>query len=334
MKQKPIIAILQGDATGVGPEIVARLAAKGFFDQYCRPVLIGDARVFQMGLDLVHAAAPYTRISSIEEADWNKGLPILDQKNIDPKDITMGEVNPACGAACVEMVKLGVKLFTLGKIDGICFAPFNKSAMKLGGNPASSEMELIAMLFHITTRFGEINMVDDVWTTRVTSHIPLNQVSEELNSARILDSIILANDTLKNAGIQNPKIGVSALNPHAGEHGLCGIEEIDLIIPAIEEAKKSGIDVSGPYSADILFIKAFDREFDAAVTMFHDQGQIALKLKGFEQGITIGGGFPVPVTTCAHGTAHDIAGKCIAKTTSFENAVIMVSRMASNIING
>ncbi len=333
MDQKPIIAILQGDATGVGPEIVARLAVNGFFSRYCRPILIGDARVFEMGLKIIGTTTPYSSITAIDEADWGKGMPILDLKNIDPQKITMGEVNPECGAACVEMIKIGVELFKQGKIDGICFAPFNKSAMKLGGSPAPSELELMAMLFNITARFGEINMVDDVWTTRVTSHIPLSCVAEELSVAKIVDSIILANDTLISAGIEHPRIGVSALNPHAGEHGLCGAEEIELIVPAVKQAIATGIQASGPYSSDILFIKAFNREFDAAVTMFHDQGQIALKLRGFEQGITIGGGFPLPVTTCAHGTAHDIAGKCIAKTTSFENAVVMVSRMASNTVN-
>ncbi len=327
MERKPIIGILQGDATGVGPEIVARLAADSFFINHCRPVLIGDSRVFEMGLRIIGRSAPYQIITSVSQADWSKGLPILDQKDMDPETLTIGQVNLACGAACVRMIKLSIALAAAGELDGICFAPFNKSAMKLAGNPVASELELMAELLDIKNGFGEVNMVDDVWTTRVTSHIPLKQVSAALSVSGILNSIRLANNTLKDAGIPAPRIGVSALNPHGGENGLCGTEEIDLIAPAVILAQKENIDAHGSYSADVLFVKAFRKEFDAVVTMYHDQGQIALKLWGFDKGITIGGGFPFPVTTCAHGTAHDIAGKGLAKTTSFENAVAMAGQM-------
>jgi 4-hydroxythreonine-4-phosphate dehydrogenase len=123
---------------------------------------------------------------------------------------------------------------------------------------------------------------------------------------------------------------LAALNPHAGENGLCGREEIDVIEPAIEAMRAKGIDVSGPYPSDVLFIKAFSGDFDGVVTMYHDQGQIALKLKGFDEGITIAGGLPAPIVTCGHGTAYDIAGKGIARTSAMENAVKMTCRLASN----
>jgi 4-hydroxythreonine-4-phosphate dehydrogenase len=141
-------------------------------------------------------------------------------------------------------------------------------------------------------------------------------------------AVRLANTSLKNSGIEKPRLALAALNPHAGENGQCGREEIDIIAPAIKEAQAMSIDASGPYPSDITFIKAFAGEFDGVVTMYHDQGQIALKLRGFDEGITIAGGLPAPIVTCAHGTAYDIAGKGVVKTSAFENAVKMASRMA------
>ena len=156
----------------------------------------------------------------------------------------------------------------------------------------------------------------------------LMAAGEALTIEKIYRAITLCHKTLKMAGFASPRIGVAALNPHCGEGGLCGREEIDVIGPAIEKAKADGMNAMGPFSSDILFYKAFGGDFDGVVTMYHDQGQIALKLKGFDGGITIAGGQPVPVVTCGHGTAYDIAGKNIVHTTSFENAIKMASQMA------
>lgn len=331
MNEKPIVAILMGDATGIGTEILAKLAVRHFFDDYFRPILIGDARVFQMGLDLIGGKADYQAVDSVDDIDWEKGLPILDQKDLDPATIEIGKLSAECGKACNNMIKVAVDLFKQGKIKGIGFAPLNKTALIMGGLQAHSEIEEFASLLGQERGFGEVNYVDDVWTTRVTSHIPLKAVSDHLTVPKIVDTIQLAYQTVKQAGVKNPRIGISALNPHAGENGMCGDEEITVIKPAMEEAKKLGIETSGPYSSDILFIKAFDGDLDAAVTMFHDQGQIAMKLKGFDRGVTIEAGFAVPICTCAHGTAHDIAGKGIANTTAFENAMKVLARMAREV---
>ena len=201
--------------------------------------------------------------------------------------------------------------------------------MKLADSPAASETELFAMLLGQNDGFGEINMLDQVWTTRVTSHIPIAEVSNHLTVEAVLSSIVLADETLKRAGYKAPCVGVSALNPHAGEGGLCGDEEIRVIAPAVEAARQRGINAQGPFAADTVFKQAFDGKFQGVVTMYHDQGQIALKLRGFERGITIGGGLAMPVTTCAHGTAHEIAWKGIASTESLNNAFRMVCVMAA-----
>lgn len=325
---KPILGIMLGDATGIGPELVGKLAAADFYSAYCRPIIIGDARVFQAGLDTFGGNVPYYSIQRVDDADWTRGYPVLDTKDQDPSRITLGKPDPYCGAACVNMIRLGCELCKENKISGFAFAPFHKGAMKESGCKFESEHYLMANIFGVQTPFGEINMLGDLMTVRTTSHIPISQVSSMLTVERVYRAIQLGYTTARSTGIAQPAVAVAALNPHCGENGLCGNEEIAVIRPAIAQAVEQGWNVQGPFSADILFMRAFKGEFDAVVTMYHDQGQIALKLKGFDQGITVAGGMPYPVVTCAHGTAYGKAGKGIASTSAFENAVKMASKMA------
>lgn len=325
---KPVLGILLGDAAGVGPELVAKVAANGTLQEHCNPIIIGDERVLKMGMDFAGVDFTYEVVNNVEDIYWDNNIVVLDQKNLDPNGINIGEVNVECGKVAGEMLLTAIQLFKDGKIDGFSFAPLNKAGLKMAGYNFESEHHLFAHHFNWTEPFGEVNVLDDLWTSRVTSHIPIKEVSDNLTVNSIMRAIKLADKTLKRAGIENARLGIGALNPHCGENGMCGREEIDVIMPAMEEAKKLGINVQGPYPPDILFIKAFNGEFNAAVTMYHDQGQIAMKLKGFEFGITIAAGLPAPIVTCAHGTAYDIAGKGIVKTSAFENAIKMTSRIA------
>lgn len=331
-EKKPVLGILMGDSAGVGPELVAKLAVSNFYAEYCRPILIGDVRIFEHALEVVGGQAEHYVISSVSEADWSRGLPVLDQKDQDPAQVKMGELNLMCSVSVNKMLDLAIDLCKKGELEGFCFAPFNKQGMKLAGCPYESEHHVMAHSFGIADQpFGEINVAAGMWTTRTTSHIPLSQVSSSLSVEKIFRAITLCHTSLKMAGYENPRIGVAALNPHAGEGGKCGREEIDIIAPAIAKAQEAGINAMGPDSSDILFHNAFNKKmYDGVVTMFHDQGQIALKLLGFSGGITIAGGQPVPVVTCGHGTAYDIAGKNIVSPASFENAVKMASQMAVN----
>lgn len=331
MNKKPVLGILLGDSSGVGPEIVAKLAVSNFYASYCSPIIIGDARILERAFSVIGSSTPLQVIENVDQADWTKGLPILDQKNQDPAEIPFGTLLAQCGKANLDMLELAVKLYQDEKIEGFCFAPLNKAGMLEAGCKFESEHHFLADLFGHTDPFGEINVVDNLWTTRTTSHIPISEVANHLTKERILRAVRLANTSIHNSGIDKPRLALAALNPHAGENGLCGREEIDIIEPAIKDARAMGIDASGPYPSDITFIKAFRGEFDGVVTMYHDQGQIALKLKGFDGGITIAGGLPAPIVTCAHGTAYDIAGKGIVHTTAFENAVKMASKMATNL---
>ena len=329
VENKPIIGVLLGDSTGIGPEIVTKLAASRKYEEVCRPVFIGDTRIFQAGLDTFGGKADYYSISDISEADWSKGYPILDTKDQDPSRIVMGKPDPYCGAAGIEHFKIACKLCREGKIEGFAFGPYHKAGMLDAGMPFESEHHLIAHEFGVTTPFGETNYVDGLMTFRCTSHIPISAVPASLNVDLIVSKIELGYSRAQSMGIENPRIGVAALNPHCGEGGRVGREEIDIIQPAIQICSNKGWNVTGPVSSDLLFHRAFNkREFDVAIVMYHDQGQIATKLHGFEGGITISGGQPYPVVTCGHGTAYGRAGQGRASEASMWNAIKMTAQMA------
>jgi 4-hydroxythreonine-4-phosphate dehydrogenase len=328
MSTKPIIGILLGDSSGIGPELVAKTAASGFLVSVCRPLIIGDARVFENALKLTGGIAAHYSVADVSEADWTRGIPVLDQKDQDPADIKIAEVQEGCGRAVLDMMRLACDLCKKNAIQGICFAPFNKTALKAAGFHHESEHGFFAELFGVTGPYGELNVLGDLMTTRASSHIPIKEVGSFITEQRVLDAITLSHTTLRKAGIVRPRVGVAALNPHCGENGRCGREELDVIAPAIQKANKAGMDAIGPFSADTIFLKAFAGDFDCVVTMYHDQGQIAMKLKGFDMGVTVAGGMPFPIATPAHGTAFDIAGKGIAKTSAFESALRLAVKMA------
>ena len=328
LSNKPVLAIPLGDAAGIGPEIVAKVAAKGFLEEQAKPVIVGDRSVLELGMKIAGVTFPYKVAETMEEAVKMDGLVLLHTNSLDASAVELGVVSPVVGKEEADNLVLCLEACKVGLIDGFCFAPLTKAAMKQGGYHYDSEHELFAERFAVTSSSGEMNVLDGLWTSRATSHIPLKDVSEHLTIDTVLDAINLAYDTLIRAGFDEPRVAIAAINPHAGEGGTCGREEIDILMPAIEKAAMAGRKILGPFPADTLFIKAFEGEYDAVVTMYHDQGQIALKLKGFERGVTVAAGLPCPVTTPAHGSAYNIAGKGIAVTTAFEEAYRIAIRMA------
>ena len=328
MSELPILGVLLGNSAGVGPELVAKLAVSNYYADYCRPVIIGDLRMFEHGLKVVGGDVPHYVISDLSECDWERGYPVLDLKDQDPEQVVYGEANAYCGASDLLQLDTAIELCKAGKIEGFVFGPFHKGAMKMAGLHDESEHTYLAHAFNLTTPFCEVNMMDDLMTVRTTSHIPISDVSANITEENLREAIELGEITGESFG-HKPRIAVAALNPHCGEFGLCGREEVDVIKPTIEKVvKETGWNVSGPYSADTLFISALAGDFDVVVTMYHDQGQIALKLVGFQRCITVAGGQPYPIAPCAHGTAFDKVGKATATTDSFERAVKAVSRMA------
>lgn len=328
MSNLPILGVLLGNSAGVGPELVAQLAVDNTYAEYCRPVIIGDMRMFEHGLKIVGGDVPHYAVETLSQCDWTKGFPVLDLKDQDPAQVVYGEANAYCGASDLLQTDTAIALCKSGEIEGFVFGPFHKGAMKMAGLHDESEHTYFAHAFGVTTPFCEVNMMDELMTVRATSHIPISEVSANLNEQTIREAIELGQVTGKGF-TPTPRIAVAALNPHCGEFGLCGREEVDIIQPLVEKiVAETGWDVTGPYSADTLFIRALAGDFDVVVTMYHDQGQIALKLVGFQRCITVAGGQPYPIATCAHGTAFDKVGTGTATTDSFVRAVKAVSKMA------
>jgi len=253
---------------------------------------------------------------------------VLDLPTISPEEVTYKKVNAKAGKSVYETLEFTIKLALDKKIDGVVFGPFHKEAMGLGGCPFHAEIELFKDRFNKPKVHGEINVLEDMWTTRVTSHVPLKEVSSLLTPERILETIGLLNDQLKQFGIESPHIAVTALNPHAGENGKCGTEEIEVIAPAIQAAIEKGMDVSGPFPADTIFLRVKREGFRGIVSMYHDQGQIATKLLGFDKGVTLHGGMPIPITTPAHGTAFGKAGEGRANPDAMVRAFQIACQLA------
>jgi 4-hydroxythreonine-4-phosphate dehydrogenase len=238
-----------------------------------------------------------------------------------------GTVQGAAGTWVLACLEAAGRAAAAGEVDGILFAPLNKGAMKLGGLRHTDEQHFFAELLGHTSYSVEFNVIDDLWTSRVTSHIPLKDVASSITADGVFDAVRIIDTALKQSGVTRPRIAVAGLNPHAGEGGLLGREEIEVIAPGIERARAQGLDAKGPLPADTIFVAAKRGDYDAVVTMYHDQGQIAMKLMGFDRGVTVLGGLPVPIATCAHGTAYDIVGQNRANLQPLANAFALLVRM-------
>ncbi|MEM7375314.1 MAG: 4-hydroxythreonine-4-phosphate dehydrogenase PdxA [Bacteroidota bacterium] len=324
----PTIGLLSGDATGIGPEVIAKLFSQPDVLNLAKVVLIGDERVFQEGCRIAKCPFAYTRITDPSEIDsLDQPLLLLDRQHIDPAETSLGKVNAHVGKMVLEDFKLAMDLTSNRQLHALCFAPLNKQALRAGGNPFEDELHFFANHLGVTDFFCEINVMDDIWTTRATSHVALRDIFDLLTRDRIYQAIYMADHAMKQAGHHQADILVSALNPHGGENGLFGDEESTLILPAIQQAQKAGIRASGPFPADTIFLKIQAKSGVGVVSMYHDQGQVALKLMGFKRGVTVQGGLPIPITTPAHGTAFDIVGKGIADAQGMRLAFDLAVKM-------
>jgi 4-hydroxythreonine-4-phosphate dehydrogenase len=326
----PLLGFIAGDPTGIGPEQCARVLADGRLADAARLLVIGDARVLERGARQAGVELTLRRVAQPEDAEFGgRMVPILDLRNYDPAAIAPGQVSSESGRLTGETLKHAIDLALAGRLDGITFAPLNKAALHGGGWKFNDEHQLFAHLTGHTGYFGEMNVLDNLWMSRATSHVSLRTAIDQLDAKRIDDALTLADRTMHGAGFDRPRIAVCALNPHAGENGLFGREELDLIAPAVATAAARGIACKGPYPADTVFLKAFAGEFDGVLSMYHDQGQIATKLKGFNRGVTVTAGLKTVFTTPAHGTAFDIVGQGKATTGALEQAVRLAARLAS-----
>lgn len=323
----PTMAWVLGDAAGIGPEIVAKSLASPEMKGVCRPVVVGPRWLLDRGMQVakVKLATTLCEPGQIDSVPADT-IPVVDE-GWPAEDIPLGKLSVPAGRLAMQMVQAGINLARKGVVGAVVYGPLNKEALSLAGSPYKDELHLFASWLG-ETECGEINAAAGLFTTRVTSHVPLKDVPSLIQPDRIIAAITLLHTTLMRVGMREPRIAVAALNPHGGEHGLCGTEEQEVIEPAVARARQAGMPALGPFPADTIFLRATRGEFDGVVIMYHDQGQIATKLLGFDHGVTVSGGLSVNILTPAHGTAFDIAGQGIANPGAFQAAVRLAARMA------
>ncbi|WP_241665419.1 4-hydroxythreonine-4-phosphate dehydrogenase PdxA [Teichococcus oryzae] len=327
---RPRLALAMGDAAGISPELTARMLADDAVRAAAAIFVIGDARVLAEGAKVAGVDLDIDMVAGGAPLPAQPGRPLLiDLGHCDPATVKLGEVSEAGGRFATENFRRALAMAVAGEVDAVCFTPFNKAAMRLVTPGYEDEIGFTAEAIGFHGVAKEFNVLEGLWNARVTSHVPLKDVSSLLTRDTILDNLKLTRDALRASGIEHPRIAVAALNPHAGEGGNFGREEIDVITPAVEAAKAQQIGCDGPFPSDTVFVRARRGDFDAVLTMYHDQGQIAMKLIGFEAGVTLMGGFPFPICTAAHGTAYDIAGQGKAHPGAMRNAMLLAARMAS-----
>ena len=295
-----------------------------------RLVVVGDARVLDLGMRQAGVSFDYRRYASPASVDWSDAsVPLVDLANTDPALYPAGVGSAESGRVTGETLSRAIDFAKAGEVDAVTFAPLNKRAMYDGGWKFPDEHKMFAHLLGHKTYFSEMNVLDNQWMSRVTSHVSLRQAVEQINGQAIKEAIVLATTMMKKAGIAAPRLAVAALNPHGGEGGLFGMEEIEIIRPAVEAMAAKGILCEGPFPSDTVYLKAFAGHYDGVLSMYHDQGQIATKMRGFNRGVTVTAGLDTVFTTPAHGTAFDIVGKGVADTGAIEAAIALASRLAA-----
>jgi 4-hydroxythreonine-4-phosphate dehydrogenase len=334
-KFKPIIAITMGDAAGVGPEIINKaLVDKDVYD-LCNPLVIGDLSVLQDALKVADVKLTFEPINDVTDAQFRYGIvDVIDMKNIEIENLTMGKPQKIAGKASVEYVEKAVTLSLHNKVHAIVTAPLNKEAMNMAGYAYAGHTELLAHLTQ-TEHYAMMLVAGNLRVVHVTTHVSMREVLSLIKKDRVLDTILLAHTAMLQIGITDAKIAVAGFNAHAGEAGLFGREEIEEIEPAIKDAQKKGLDAQGPYPPDTVFLRASKGEFDVVIAMYHDQGHIAVKMAGFEQGVNVTIGLPIIRTSVDHGTAYRRAGLKLGTgdPTSLLEALKLAARMATQKFN-
>lgn len=328
---RPTLALAMGDPAGISPELTAKVLALDEVRAAANLVVFGDRRVLARGAEVANAALD---IDILTDAPERPGLTLrrpvfVDLAHLDLQAVTPATATPEGGRFACENFRRALLYAKEARADAVTFTPFNKKAMRYAYPGYDDEIRFVNDVLDRSDHGSEFNILDRLWNARVTSHIPLAAVAGSISRDGIVDALVLTDAEMRRAGYPEPRIAVAALNPHAGDGGNFGREEIDIIEPAVASAVKKGIAAQGPFPSDTVFVRARSGAFDAVLTMFHDQGQIAMKLMGFDRGVTLLGGLPFPVCTPAHGTAYDIAGKGIADIGATRAALLLAARMVA-----
>lgn len=320
-----------GDPCGIGPEVIVKALSHGEVHEVCVPIVIGSAEVIRRDLKFVRDRLDLALLSEEEIPDYTSSaegrVAVLDLRNFDPPSYRPGQLSAGAGLAAAQCIEKAVQLAMDGIIHGITTAPINKAALNMAGYHFQGHTEFLA---HLTDNPSVVMMLagEKLRVTFVTTHAALRDIPDMITLESVLRTIRITWSGLRMMGIEEPRIAVAALNPHSGEGGVFGDEEMRVIEPAIERAKGEGIDVQGPFPADTLFVKAKEGVWDAVVTMYHDQGGIPVKMLEFEKVVNITLGLPIIRTSVGHGTAFDIAGKGIADERNMISAIMMAARLA------
>jgi 4-hydroxythreonine-4-phosphate dehydrogenase len=340
LNDKPVLGITMGDPASIGPEIAAKAGAEKKLYEMCNPIVIGDAKVLQNAVKITGAGIKIRPIDGPDQARFAYGtLDVIDLNNVDMDKLELGKVSAMCGNAAFEYVKKVIDLAMERRLDGTVTGPIHKESINIAGHHFSGHTEIYAH-FTNTKKYGMLLVDKNMTVIHVSTHVSLRQACDLVKKERVLEVIQLMDAGLRRIGIDNPKIGVAGLNPHASDGGLFGDEEEKEIIPAVKEAVTIGLNVDGPIPADTLFSKARGGSYDGCVAMYHDQGHIPFKLDGFVwnnqkkqmesvRGVNITLGLPIIRTSVDHGTAFEIAGKGVASHEALMLAVEYAVRIAS-----
>jgi 4-hydroxythreonine-4-phosphate dehydrogenase len=329
---KPLIAIPMGDPAGIGPEIVVKALLKSEVMEVARCVVIGDRKIIEDAIHFTKADLKINLINKPEEGLYNEGiLNLIDLDNVDMKEFQMGQVSGMCGKAAYEYIAKSIELANAGEVAAVSTTPINKESLKAGN---------VNFIGH-TEIFGELTGTKDPLTMfevhgmRVfflTRHVSLRRACDLVTKDRIKDYVKRCKEVLEKLGVTEGTMAIAGLNPHSGEHGLFGDEEVNHVTPAVEELIAEGIDVVGPIGADSVFHLALQGRFNSVLSLYHDQGHIATKTLDFERTIAITGGMPILRTSVDHGTAMDIAGKGIASEVSMVEAILLGAKYSKNFV--
>ena len=323
----PLLAITMGDPAGAGPEIVVKALASPEVQSLCRGLVIGDAGVMRAAADIVGIPMRVNAVSAPAEMASESGvLNVLDLNDVDLATLVRGRVDARAGKAAYEAIEKGTLLTLEGSADAIVTAPLNKDALNQAGYHFPGHTQILA---HLCGAKDAVMMLtaDALRIVHVSTHVSLRDACNLVTRERILRVMKLGEEAARAMGVEKPRIVVPGLNPHSGEGGLFGHEEVEHIIPAIEEARALGMDVRGPLPPDTAFLRAFRGEFDLVVAMYHDQGHIPIKMVGFEKGVNVTLGLPIIRTSVDHGTVFGKAGKGTADPTSMIEAIKLAATM-------
>jgi len=326
--EKAIIAIPMGDPAGIGPEITAKSLINSEIYDKCKPLVVGDAEVFTKAIEIVNGNLDINVINSPEEGKYEHGtVDLIDLNNINMDELEYGKVQAQCGRGSYEYIEKSVQLALKDEVKALATTPINKESLEMANVPYIGHTEMLEDLADTEDPLTMFQ-VNDLRIFFLTRHLSVKDAIDQMTKERVADYIDRCDKALQRLGIENRKIAVAGLNPHSGEGGLFGMEEVEEITPGIEAAQKAGFDVVGPVPADSVFFQALNGKYDAVLSLYHDQGHIAAKMTDFHKTISITNGLPFLRTSVDHGTAFDIAGKNIAESISMEECIKLAAEYA------